>query len=93
MSTQTPQEREMAKLIVSVLELEDIEIDQIDPEAPLFGPDESGLELDSIDALEIVLAISRKYGVELRADDKDKEKIFMSLRNLTEHVEAQRPAT
>ena len=90
MSTQTPQELAMAQLIVDALELEDVDIDSIEPEAPLFGPDESGLGLDSIDALEIALAISQRHGVELRADDEQNKKIFATLRSLTRHVEAQR---
>lgn len=90
MSMQTPQERDMAQLIVAALELEDIEVETIVPEAPLFGPDERGLGLDSIDALEIVLAISQNYGVELRAGDEENKKIFASLRNLTDYVELQR---
>lgn len=80
----------MAQLIVDALELEDVDIESIEPEAPLFGPDETGLGLDSIDALEIALAISQRHGVELRADDEQNKKIFATLRSLTHHVEAQR---
>lgn len=90
MRTQTPQELAMAQLIVDALDLEDIDIESIEPEAPLFGPDESGLGLDSIDALEIALAISQRHGVELRADDEQNKKNFATLRSLTRHVEAQR---
>jgi acyl carrier protein len=90
MSMQTPTEHDMAKLIVTALELEDVDTGEIVPDAPLFGADETGLGLDSIDALEIALAISQQYGVELRADDERNKRIFASLRALTEYIEAQR---
>jgi acyl carrier protein len=61
--------------------------DKIDPAAPLFG---EGLGLDSIDILEIALAISKKYGFQLRSDDADNTKIFASLRTLTQHIEKKR---
>jgi acyl carrier protein len=90
MSKQTPQEHALAQLIVEALELEEVGVETIEPEAPLFGPDEAGLGLDSIDALEIALAISREYRVELRADDEENKKVFATLRSLTNHVEIQR---
>lgn len=79
-------ESELAALIVQALNLE-IGPDEIDPEAPLFG---DGLGLDSIDMLEIALAVSRKYGFKLRSDDADNERIFASLRALTAHIEKHR---
>lgn len=78
----TEAELEIANLIVSTIDLE-VEADRIDPEAPLFY---DGLGLDSIDALEIAMEISRKYGFELRSDDEKNGNIFASLRNLTKHV-------
>ncbi len=89
MSEQTPAERELAELIVENLNLEDVEAAAIDPEAPLFGGD---LGLDSIDALEIALAVSRHYGFQLRSDNPDNQRIFASLRALSQHVEQQRAA-
>ena len=89
MSTQTPAERELATLIVDALNLETIEPAQIDPEAPLFG---SELWLDSIDALEIALAVSKRYGMQLRSDHPDNQRIFSSLRALSEHIERERTA-
>ncbi|MBS0396034.1 MAG: acyl carrier protein [Proteobacteria bacterium] len=86
---QTPAESEMAALIVQSLNLEDVDAAAIDPEAPLFG---TGLGLDSIDALELALEISKRYGVQLRSDDPDNRRIFASLRALTAHVQANRPA-
>ena len=79
-------ESELAALIVQALNLE-IRPDEIDPDAPLFG---EGLGLDSIDMLEIALAVSKKYGFKLRSDDADNERIFASLRALTAHIEKHR---
>jgi len=76
-------ELEVARTIVDALNLEDVRAEDIDPEAPLFR---DGLGLDSIDALEIALAISMKYGFQIRSDDNDNSKIFASLRSLSQHV-------
>jgi acyl carrier protein len=84
---QTASEAEMAGLIVQALNLEDVTPASIEPEAPLFG---AGLGLDSIDALELALEISKRYGVQLRSDDEDNRRIFASLRALTAHVQAHR---
>ncbi|MGH8473330.1 MAG: phosphopantetheine-binding protein [Gammaproteobacteria bacterium] len=74
----TPLESEVAGLIVETLDLK-IEPARIEPEAPLFG---TGLGLDSIDALELSLAISRTYGYRLRSDDPHITETFSSLRAL-----------
>ncbi|MDH5824502.1 phosphopantetheine-binding protein [Luteimonas sp. RD2P54] len=87
MPTQTPAERELAELLVESLNLEDVEASQIDPEAALFN---TGLGLDSIDALELALAISKRYGFQLRSDNEENLRIFASLRALSAHVEQQR---
>jgi acyl carrier protein len=76
------QETELAQLIVSTLNLE-VQLSEIAPQAPLFG---DGLGLDSIDILEIALAISRTYGIRLRSDDENNARIFASLRSLNEHI-------
>lgn len=89
MSEQTAAERELAELIVSSLNLEDIDSSGIDPEAPLFGGD---LGLDSIDALEISLAVGRQYGVQLRSDQADNQRIFASLRALSDYIQHNRAA-
>ncbi|MGA8052791.1 MAG: phosphopantetheine-binding protein [Burkholderiales bacterium] len=86
MTAKTPLEDEIARLMVEALHLE-VTVDEIDPEAPLYG---EGLGLDSIDMLEISLAIGKKYGVELRADDEKNRKIFSSLRSLVQHVAEHR---
>jgi acyl carrier protein len=85
-ATQTEQEAELAGLIVRTLNL-DMAASEIDPDAPLFG---DGLGLDSIDVLEIALAISQNYGVQLRSDDEQNAAIFQSLRSLGQHIQARR---
>ncbi len=80
------QEKELAQLIVTSLNLE-VTADEIEPEAPLYG---EGLGLDSIDILELSLAISKTYGVQLKSDDADNSKIFSSLRSLNEHIQQHR---
>jgi acyl carrier protein len=87
MSEKTAMQYEIAELIVESLHLEDVKPDDIDLDAPLFG---DGLGLDSVDALELSLEISQRYSYELRSDDPDIERIFGSLRALTEAVEANR---
>lgn len=82
---QTPNERKLAKLIVESLNLEDIEPEEIEPETPLFG---DGYGLDSLDALELALAISSTYGVQLKADDEENRQVFANLRSLNAHVES-----
>ena len=89
MSTQTEAERELAELLVESLNLDGVAPDGIDPEAPLFN---TGLGLDSIDALELALAISKKYGFQLRSDNEDNRRIFASLRALAEHIQQHRTA-
>ncbi|KAA2213052.1 phosphopantetheine-binding protein [Teichococcus oryzae] len=86
MSSALAIESEVASLIVEALHLE-TRAEEIDPDAPLFG---EGLGLDSIDALEIALAISRRYGFQLRSDDERNGQIFASLRNLAAHIEKHR---
>ncbi|RAI58316.1 phosphopantetheine-binding protein [Roseicella frigidaeris] len=81
-----PQELDLARLIVSVLSLE-VAPEEIAPEAPLFN---QGLGLDSIDALEIALAVSKTYDVKLRSDDERNHRIFASLRSLSAYIETHR---
>lgn len=83
---QRPFEQEIARLMVEALYLE-VDAAEIQPEAPLFN---DGLGLDSIDALELAMEISRRYGVELKSDDDRNGNIFASLRSLADHVEACR---
>jgi acyl carrier protein len=83
---QNAQESDLAHLIVRTLNLE-VEAVDIDPEAPLYG---DGLGLDSIDMLEIALAVSKEFGVKLRADDKNNKQVFSSLRSLNGYIQLHR---
>lgn len=89
MAEQTAAQHELASLMVECLNLDAVTPDQIDPDAPLFGGE---LGLDSIDALEIALAVSKRYGFQLRSDNPDNRQIFNNLRTLSAHVEQQRAA-
>ena len=86
-ASQSPAERELAELIVTALNLEGVAPADIDPEAPLF---KTGLALDSIDALELALEISKRYGFQLRSDDENNIRIFSSLRSLAGHIQQHR---
>lgn len=77
---------EVAELIISALNLE-MDASEIEPDARLFG---EGLGLDSIDILELALVISKRYGFQLRSDNEDNTRIFVSLRALTAHIASQR---
>ncbi len=79
-------EAELAVLIVETLNL-DVAASEIDPDAALYG---EGLGLDSIDVLEIALAVSQRYGVKLRADDENNTAIFQSLRRLNHEIQSRR---
>lgn len=83
MQTQTEQERELAELIVESLNLEDVAAEEIMPDDPLFG---DGLGLDSIDALELALAITQKYAIQLKADDENMQQAFGTLRTLNAYI-------
>jgi acyl carrier protein len=82
----TAEELKLAQLIVSSLNLE-TQAAEIDPIAPLYA---EGMGLDSIDILEVALAVSKAYGVKLRSDDEHNRKIFNSLRSLNEHIQQHR---
>ncbi len=84
--TKTSLEPEVAQLLVETLNLE-INAADIDPIKPLFR---EGLGLDSIDALEIALAVSQRYGFQLRSDDANNAQIFASLRALVLYIQTHR---
>lgn len=79
-------EPQTAQLIIDTLNL-DIEISDIDPQDYLFG---EGLGLDSIDALELAMAITQQFGFQLRSDDSKNREIFRSLRTLSQHIAENR---
>jgi acyl carrier protein len=79
-------QKEVTQLIIQALNL-DVVAETINPDDPLYG---DGLGLDSIDVLEVALLVSKKYGLQLRANDDDNHVIFSSLRSLTEYIMAHR---
>ena len=82
-------EHELKMLIIEALDLEDITPDDIDSNAALFG-DSDGLGLDSIDALELGVALRKKYGLQLEAGDTEVRESFRSIATLAAFVEANR---
>ena len=80
-------EQDIKALIVTTMSLEDVVADDIDTDAPLFN---EGLGLDSIDALELGLALQKRYGVTLAADSEETRRHFASVRSLAAFVAANR---
>ena len=80
-------EAEIKQLIIDALMLEDIAAGDIDSEAPLFI---EGLGLDSIDALELAMALEERYGVKIGDDPEENRKIFASVRSLASFVSESR---
>jgi acyl carrier protein len=80
-------EQEITALVIESLSLEDITAQDIDPEAALFV---DGLGLDSIDALELGLALQKRYGVTMSADAQETRRHFASVRALASFVSASR---
>ena len=83
-------EHDIKLMIIDVLNLEDVKPDDIDAQENLFG--DSGLALDSIDALEIGVGVQKKYGIKINAEDKSTRAHFQSVRSLAEFVAAQQQA-
>ena len=80
-------ELEIKDLIITTMSLEDMTIDDIDSAAPLFN---EGLGLESIDALELGLALQKRYGVTLAADSEETRKHFASVKTLSAFIAEQR---
>lgn len=80
-------EEEVKKIIIDVLQLEDISVADIDSNAPLFG---DGLGLDSIDALELGVALQKRYGISLSANSDETRSHFASVHALTEMINSNR---
>lgn len=78
--------RQVGELIVQALNL-DISAEEIAPDDSLYG---EGLGLDSIDILEVALVVSKNFGIQLRADSEDNQRIFRSLRSLSDYIAAHR---
>jgi acyl carrier protein len=79
-----PLEEELKQLIVSSLQLEEVKPSDIDSEEPLFG--DSGLALDSIDALEIGVQVQKKYGVKIDPEDEHVSEYFRNVRSLANYI-------
>lgn len=77
-------ENEIKEFVITTLNLEDITVDDIDSKFPLFG--EEGLGLDSVDALELSLAISKKYGIVLDSKMDNIKEIFLCVENLAKYI-------
>ncbi|MDX9873864.1 MAG: phosphopantetheine-binding protein [Spongiibacteraceae bacterium] len=80
---------EIKELIIDSLGLEDIAPADINDDEPLFN---DGLGLDSVDALELGLAIQKRYAVKIDPEDKDIRRHFASVASLAAFVAARRPA-
>ncbi|MCL4758086.1 MAG: acyl carrier protein [Rhodocyclaceae bacterium] len=84
----TELESAIKELIIEALELEDLAPDDIVTDAPLFG---EGLGLDSIDALELGIALKKRFGLELRSDDPDLKQHFRSVESLARLIATRQP--
>lgn len=83
----TELERDLANLIVESLALHDVNPTELDSSTPLFN---EGLGLDSVDALELAMAVHKKYGVQIKADDPSIKDTFRCIGSLAAHIEASR---
>jgi acyl carrier protein len=81
---------EVKRLIIETLQLEDVGPADIDAQAPLFG---EGLGLDSVDALEIAVALKRRYGIKLSPNSRETRKYFASVRTLANLLSMHRQGT
>ena len=79
-------EAKLKKMIVESLMLEDVKPEDIDSEAALFV---EGLGLDSIDALELAIAIDNTFGVRIKADDENTRETFRNVRSLADYLSQQ----
>jgi len=80
-------EREIAEAVIDVLGLPDVRVSDLRAETQLYR---EGMGLDSIDILEVALALSKRYGLELRSDDPENERIFQSIGTLADYVRRHR---
>jgi acyl carrier protein len=85
-STMDRLELDLKRLIISALNLEDIQPEQIDSVEPLFG---EGLGLDSIDGLELGMVIRKTYNVRIQSIDGEVREIFRNVRSIAEFIAAQ----
>ena len=83
-------EGKLKEIVVTALDLEDITAADIETDVPLFG---EGLGLDSIDALELGMAVKKAFGITFSSNPADNKKIFYSVKTLADYIEAQRPSS
>ena len=88
-SAQAALEQEIAQLIIDTLNLEHLTVAEVAVDQPLFG---DGLGLDSVDALELALALQKQYGIRIESDVKDARRHFATIATLAAFVESQRAA-
>lgn len=80
-------EREVKEFIISTLKLEDVAVDDIDADAPLFG---AGLGLDSVDALELGVALHKNYGIKINSKSEESRAHLRSVKSLASLVSQHR---
>ena len=85
----TPIQTEIASMIIEAVNLEDISVEEINPDDPIFN---NGLGLDSIDALEISLELNKRYGIKIKSSDQNVNEVFASVAALASFVEANKQA-
>ncbi len=78
--------QELKEKIITQLNLEDISVDDLEDDTPLFG---DGLGLDSIDALELIVMLDKSYGIKL-SDPKEGRKVFETIQTMADFIEANR---
>ena len=83
-------ESKLKEIVVTALDLEDITVADIETDVSLFG---EGLGLDSIDALELGMAVKKAFGITFSSNPADNKKIFYSVKMLADYIEAQRPSS
>lgn len=82
-------QEDIAQLIIDTLNLEDVTVADIPPDLPLFG---EGLGLDSVDALELALALQKRYDIRIASDSKDARQHFTTVATLAAFVQTQQGA-
>jgi len=81
--------QELKELIVSALNLDDVEPEEIEEDQPLFG---AGLDLDSIDALELVVSLEKKYGIKIGSSEESKAALA-SINSLADYIQAKQASS
>ena len=79
-------ESRLKEIVVASLDLEDIAVADIETDVPLFG---EGLGLDSVDALELGMAVKKEFGITFSSNPADNKKIFRSVKTLADYIQSQ----